>query len=192
MGVQKRLIEERWWGKGYASGRKTVWKNADRVAFDKELEIIFRKFDMLRKTADSKHFERIMGQAAIPAREAMKNAAPISKKPHRIKDDGGKMKLVKPGNLKKSVQIFKGKKTGGTVLVGPVVSKKSKVFSVEGVKKVTRRHRAFYYKFTNFGTVYQSPTRFIDKAREASRAAVKTKLKAGAKRYLSKEIAKLF
>ena len=162
------------------------------MGVDKELEIIFRKFDMLRKTADSKHFERIMGQAAIPAREAMKNAAPISKKPHQVKDDGGKMKLVKPGNLKKSIQIFKGKKTGGTVLVGPVVSKKSKVFSAEGVKKVTRRHRAFYYKFVNFGTAYQSPTRFIDKAREASRAAVKMKLKSGAKRYLSKEIAKLF
>ena len=147
---------------------------------------------MLRKTADSKHFERIMGQAAIPAREAMKNAAPISKKPHWVLDDGGKMKLVKPGNLKKAVQIFKGKKTGKTVLVGIVLSKKSKVFPVEGVKKVTRRHRAFYYKFVNFGTVYQSPTRFIEEAREASRAAVKTKLKAGAKRYLSKEISKLF
>lgn len=162
------------------------------LPIDKELEIIFRKFDMLRKTADSKHFEKIKSSAAIPAREAMKNAAPISKKPHNIKDDGGKMKLVKPGNLKKSIQIFKGAKQGKTVLVGPVVSKKSKVFSAEGVKKVTRRHRAFYYKFVNFGTVYQSPTRFIDKAREASRAAVKTKLKAGAKRYLSKEIAKLF
>ena len=192
MGVQKRFIEERWWGKGYASGRKTVWNNSDKVAFDKELEIIFRKFDILRNTTDSQHFEKIMGQAAIPAREAMRNAAPKSKQPHYVKDDDGKIKLVQPGNLKKSIQIFKGKKTGKTVLIGPVVAKSSKVFPVEGVKKVTRRHRAFYYRFVNFGTAYQSPQRFIEKAREASRAAVKMKLKSGAKKYLSKEIAKLF
>ena len=159
---------------------------------DKELDRIFRKFEMFEKSFQGKEFEKVLGKAAAPASEVMKSEIPKSKKAHWVKDDGGTMRKVKPGNLQKSIQIFKGRKAKRSVLVGPIISKRAKVDSVEGIKKVTRRHRAYYWAFVYYGTVYQDENRFIDRAREKSMPLVKSKLKEGAKKFIGVEIDKLF
>lgn len=194
MGLQKRLLEEKWWPgyDNYIAGIKRVHRGGNNIAFDKELEIIFQKFEVFEKSFQGKDFEKVLGKAAIPARDIMKNEAPRHKKAHWVKDDGGTMRKVKPGNLKRSIQIFKGKKATRSVLVGPIVSKRAKVTHVEGVKKVTRRHRAFYWFFVTFGTATQAPNRFVERAREKSVPKVKSTLIAEGSRAIGKQIENIF
>jgi HK97 gp10 family phage protein len=194
MGLQKRLLEEKWWPgyDNYIAGIKRVHRGGNNIAFDKELEIIFQKFEVFEKSFQGKDFEKVLGKAAIPARDIMKNEAPRHKKAHWVKDDGGTTRKVKPGNLKRSIQIFKGKKATRSVLVGPIVSKRAKVTHVEGVKKVTRRHRAFYWFFVTFGTATQAPNRFVERAREKSVPKVKSTLIAEGSRAIGKQIENIF
>ena len=194
MGLQKRLLEEKWWPgyDNYIAGIKRVHRGGNNIAFDKELEIIFQKFEAFEKSFQGKDFEKVLGKAAIPARDIMKNEAPRHKRAHWVKDDGGTTRKVKPGNLKRSIQIFKGKKATRSVLVGPIVSKRAKVTHVEGVKKVTRRHRAFYWFFVTFGTATQAPNRFVERAREKSVPKVKSTLIAEGSRAIGKQIENIF
>ena len=194
MGLQKRLLEEKWWPgyDNYIAGIRRVHRGGNNIAFDKELEIIFQKFEAFEKSFQGKDFEKVLGKAAIPARDIMKNEAPRHKKAHWVKDDGGTTRKVKPGNLKRSIQIFKGKKATRSVLVGPIVSKRAKVTHVEGVKKVTRRHRAFYWFFVTFGTATQAPNRFVERAREKSVPKVKSTLIAEGSRAIGKQIENIF
>jgi HK97 gp10 family phage protein len=207
MGLQKRLIEEKWWPgyDNYIAGIKRVHRGGNNIAFDKELERIFQKFEVFEKSFQGKDFEKVLGKAAIPARDIMKNEAPTapegevrkreipkSKKAHWVKDDGGTTRKVKPGNLKRSIQIFKGKKATRSVLVGPIVSKRAKVTHVEGVKKVTRRHRAFYWFFVTFGTATQAPNRFVERAREKSVPKVKSTLIAEGSKAIGRQIENIF
>ena len=195
MGLQKRLIEEKWWPgyDNYIAGIKRVHRGGNNVAFDKELERIFQKFEVFEKSFQGKDFEKVLGRAAIPARDIMKNEAPRSKKAHWVKDDGGTTRKVKPGNLKRSIQIFKGKKATRSVLVGPIVSKRAKVTHVEGVKKVTRRHRAFYWFFVNYyGSPTKGPDRFVERAREKSVPKVKSTLIAEGSRAIGRNIENIF
>ena len=195
MGVQKRILEEKWWPghDNYIAGIRHSSRTRENTIFDNELKAIFEKFEVLKDSFQGNDFELVLGKAAIPARDTMKNEAPTSRKgPHWVKDDDGKNRKVKPGNLARSIQIFKGKKANKSVLVGPIISKRAKVDSVEGIKKVTRRHRAYYWAFVYYGTVYQDENRFIDRAREKSMPLVKSKLKEGAKKFIGVEIDKLF
>ena len=161
--------------------------------YDKELKIIFKKLDTLKFVFDDKDFEKVLAKAARPAQTAIQKEAPQSKAKHLMKDDGATYKQVKPGNLKRSIQIFKAKKQKRKmVLVGPVVSRKSKIKSVLGAKRVSRAKRAFYWKFVNFGTAHQAPNRFIDRARNSSYNQVLNKLKTGAKKYAKQNIDKIF
>ena len=159
---------------------------------DKELDRIFRKFEMFEKSFQGKEFEKVLGKAAAPASEVMKSEIPKSKKAHWVKDDGGTMRKVKPGNLQKSIQIFKGRKAKRSVLVGPIISKRAKVVKVEGAKKLTRRHRAFYWFFVNFGTAYQAPNRFVDRAREKSVAKVKAILISQGSSVIARQVENIF
>ena len=195
MGVQKRLLEEKWWPgyENYVKGIKRVHRNGgNNIAFDRELEQIFQKFEIFEKSFQGKDFEIVLGKAAIPARDIMKNEAPMHKRSHWVKDDGGTTRKVKPGNLKRSIQIFKGKKATRSVLVGPIVSKRAKVANVQGVKKVTRRHRAFYWFFVTFGTPRQDPNRFVERAREKSLPKVKSKLITEGSYFIGKKIENIF
>ena len=167
-------------------------KGSDRVAFDKELKELFRKLELFRDSFDKKELEELFGNAAMPALDAMKAAAPRSKKAHVIKDDGGTTKKVKPGNLERSIQIFKARKSKRSVLVGPIVSKKSRVSSVLGQKRVSRRNRAFYWKFVYYGTARQSHNRFIDRARTQSESKVLNTLKRGIKTYPNEQKKNIF
>ena len=159
---------------------------------DKELDRIFRKFEMFSKSFDGKEFEKVLGKAAAPASEVMKSEVPKSKKAHWVKGDGGTTRKVKPGNLQKSIQIFKGRKAKRSVLVGPIISKRAKVVKVEGAKKLTRRHRAFYWFFVNFGTAYQAPNRFVDRAREKSVAKVKAILISQGSSVIARQVENIF
>jgi len=161
--------------------------------FEKELAAVVKKLDSVKFLFDDKDFEKILAEAAAPAQDAIKSEAPQSNKSHLMADGGGSYKRVKPGNLKRSVQIFKARgHKNRSVLVGPIVSKKSKVKSVEGTKRVSRAKRAFYWKFMHYGTARTPATRFMDKARSRAAGAVMLKLKAGVKKYARKEVQKIF
>ena len=105
--------------------------------------------------------------------------------------------MVRPGNLKRSIQMFQAKKQKvKTVLVGPVLSKKAKLKSVKGAKRLTRRNRAYYATIVmaghSLGSATIPPNRFIEKARTQSKSAVFSKLKEGAIKYAKKEIKDIF
>ena len=160
----------------------------------KDIEKILRKLDLFRASVDKDKYETVLGKAAEPAQIAMQKVAPESGYTHTIKDGGGRTKKVRSGNLKRSIQVFrsKGRGTARNVLVGPVVSKRSKIKSVAGVKKVSRAKRAFYWRFVYYGAYNTAPNRFIDRARNSSKSAVLARLKSGVQKYLDKEISKLF
>jgi HK97 gp10 family phage protein len=159
----------------------------------KEIDAVVKKLELFRKSIGDDTIEKILAEAAEPAKVAMQNAAPSSKTSHLVRDGDGKSKRVQPGNLKNSIQIFKARKGKRKVaLVGPVVSKKSKITKLVGGPKVSRAKRAFYWKFVNYGTARQAPNRFIEKARSQSSGAVLAKLKGGINKYLDKKIQKIF
>jgi len=159
----------------------------------RELDEIFKKLEALKFVFDEDDFEKVLAEAAKPAQEAIQKEIPQGKNVHLMKDDGGTYKRVRPGNLERSIQIFKAKRQKRKmVLVGAVVSKKSKIKSVLGAKRVSRAKRAFYWKFVNFGTAHQAPNRFMDRARSSSVNSVLLKLKQGVKKYAKQNIDKIF
>lgn len=164
-----------------------------QVIDDKELQAVLKKLDLFRSSFSKKDFESILAEAAEIAKKKMVELAPVSKKVHYIKEQGA-YKKIKPGNLRKSIQIFKGKGKGTArvALVGPILSNKARVQSIKGTKRVTRRNRAFYGYIVNYGSVRQPPQRFIERARTSSKSAVVSKLKEGVLKYAKKEIKHIF
>jgi HK97 gp10 family phage protein len=162
------------------------------TAFDKELQSVLNKLGKFRSSFKGKDYMKTLGEAAEPARDALKAEAPKSKKVHYIKEDEKWVK-IRPGNLKRSMQIFQSKnKNAKSVMAGPVANKKSRIKSVPGIKRITRRNRAFYWRFIYYGTPKIAPDRFIDRARNISQAAVMRKLKTGIEKYASKTVKTLF
>lgn len=162
------------------------------TAFDKELQSVLNKLGKFRSSFKGKDYMKTLGEAAEPARDALKAEAPQSKRVHYIREEGKWLK-IRPGNLKRSIQAFQSKnKNARSVMVGPVVSKKSRIKSVPGIKRITRRNRAFYWRFVYYGTPHIAPDRFIDRARNTSQAAVMRKLKTGIEKYASKTVKTLF
>ena len=160
--------------------------------FDKELQETINKLNLFKSSFAGKDYMKVLGQAAGPAQTALSAEAPKSKKVHYIREEGKYIKL-RPGNLRRSIQIFQSKnKNARSVMVGPVVSKKSRIKSVPGIKRMTRRNRAFYWRFVYYGTPHIAPDRFIDRARNTSQAAVMRKLKTGIEKYASKTVKTLF
>ena len=160
--------------------------------FDKELQETINKLNLFKSSFAGKDYMKVLGQAAGPAQDALKAEAPKSKKVHYIREQGKQVKL-RPGNLRRSIQIFQSKnKNARSVLTGPVVSKKSRIKSVPGVKRMTRRNRAFYWRFVYYGTPKIAPDRFIDRAAGIAKSGVKRELKAGIEKYAKKEIKGIF
>tara|TARA_R110000851_G_scaffold321940_1_gene487662 strand:- start:366 stop:860 length:495 start_codon:yes stop_codon:yes gene_type:complete len=158
-----------------------------------EIDAVIGKLELFRKRFSDEEIETILAAAAQPAQDVMKSEAPQSKQPHTIRDGGGRFKKVRPGNLKNSIQIFKAKKgKRAAALVGPVVSKTSKIKKLKGGPSVSRAKRAFYWKFVSYGTARQAPDRFIDRARGKSAVAVLAKLKSGIRKYADKNIQQIF
>ena len=163
------------------------------TAFDKELQVVLNRLDLFRSSFSGKDYLKVLGRAAKPAEDKLKSEAPVSKESHIIKDDGGKTKKVRPGNLKRSIQVFTSKKKKSrTVLVGPIVAKNSRVKSVPGIKRVSRRNRAFYWKFVYYGTARQRPNRFIDRAGGQASSGVKRELKKGIEEFATTKIKRIF
>ena len=164
------------------------------LSTQEQIDVFVKKFETLKFVFGDDNFEKVLAEAAEPAQSAMRDAAPESGYSHVMKDGGGSSKRVKSGNLKRSIQVFKSKKAKRNVsaLVGPVTSKNSKITSLVGGPKVSRAKRAFYWRFNYYGAYNAAPNRFIDKSRNSSANAVLSKLKSGARKYLDKEIAKIF
>ena len=162
------------------------------TAFDKELQSVLNKLGKFRSSFKGKDYMKTLGEAAEPARDALKAEAPQSKRVHYIREEGKWLK-IRPGNLKRSIQAFQSKnKNARSVMVGPVVSKKSRIKSVPGIKRMTRRNRAFYWRFVYYGTPKIAPDRFIDRAAGIAKSGVKRELKAGIEKYAKKEIKGIF
>jgi hypothetical protein len=169
----------------------------EKVISDKELNELLRKLEAIKYVFSDQDFQTVISDASEIALEAAKSAAPKSKRKHSIKSVGGGNEMVRPGNLKRSIQMFQAKKQKvKTVLVGPVLSKKAKLKSVKGAKRLTRRNRAYYATIVmaghSMGSATIPPNRFIEKARTQSKSAVYSKLKEGAIKYAKKEIKDIF
>lgn len=176
--------------------------NVTATISDKELDKLFTKLYLLKRIFSNEDFSKIIGEAAKPAEDAMKKQAPKSKKPHKIKDEGGGTKMVKPGTLRNSIQTFQAKKQkSSTAIVGAILSSKAKVKSVKGIKRISRRKNAYYASIVNSGGkrgfeksgfVNVPPNRFIERARTSSKSAVVSKLKEGAIKYARTEVKDIF
>jgi hypothetical protein len=169
----------------------------EKVISDKELNELLRKLEAIKYVFSEEDFQKVISEASEVALEAARSAAPKSKRKHSIKSVGGGNEMVRPGNLKKAIQMFQAKKQKvKTVLVGPVLSKKAKLKSVKGAKRLTRRNRAYYATIVmaghSMGSATIPPNRFIEKARTQSKSAVFSKLKEGAIKYAKKEIKDIF
>jgi len=169
----------------------------EKVISDKELNELLRKLEAIKYVFSEEDFQKVISEASEVALEAARSAAPKSKRKHSIKSVGGGNEMVRPGNLKKAIQMFQAKKQKvKTVLVGPVLSKKAKLKSVKGAKRLTRRNRAYYATIVmaghSLGSATIPPNRFIEKARTQSKSAVFSKLKEGAIKYAKKEIKDIF
>lgn len=162
------------------------------TAFDKELQEVLNKLGMFGSSFKGKDYMKVLGESSEPALDALKAEAPQSKRVHYIREEGKWLK-IRPGNLKRSIQAFQSKnKNARSVMVGPVVSKKSRIKSVPGIKRMTRRNRAFYWRFVYYGTPHIAANRFIDRAAGIAKSGVKRELKAGIEKYAKKEIKGIF
>lgn len=135
-------------------------------------------------------YKKVLAAGANVAKEAIIAESPIGETPvHYIKDGGSKTKRVTAGNLKRSIQVFTFKNTNA-VFAGPIVSKKSKVQKV--IEKISKRRRAFYWKFVYYGSYGKAPNPFIDRAAAKSKSGVISTLKSETKRYLPKALQNIF
>lgn len=159
-------------------------------ALDKDIQNVTKKLRAVKGVFTEEQYKLILAKGAAVARDAVRNEAPISKERHVIKDDGGKTKKVKPGNLRKSIQVFSFKRSNA-VFAGAVTSRKSKVKKV-GNYKLTRRFRAFYWKFVYYGTIHIAPNKFIDRAREKARGEVIATIKRETEKLLPKKLKNIF
>ncbi|MGB0443328.1 MAG: HK97 gp10 family phage protein [Flavobacteriaceae bacterium] len=158
---------------------------------DRQINIFVKKLQTVKKVFTEEEYKEILASGAAIARDAIKQEAPIGKQlSHIIKDDGGSTKKVNAGNLLRSIQVFsfRGSKA---VFAGAVTARKAKVKKVKG-HKLTRRLRAFYWKFVYYGAYGNAPNRFIDRAKNASSRAVLNKVKAETLKKLPRRLKKIF
>ena len=169
----------------------------EKVISDKEWNELFHKLEIVKRLFSEEDFQKVISEASEVALQAARSAAPKSKRRHSIKAVGGGNVMVRPGHLRKAIQMFQSKKQKTkTVLVGPVLSIDAKLKSVKGAKRLTRRNRAYYATIVmaghSMGSATIAPNRFIEKARTQSKSAVYSKLKEGAIKYAKKEIKDIF
>ncbi len=87
----------------------------------------------------------ILGKAANPIQNAIRNRVPVGKLAKHSSLDGVKRR----GTLQRSVQVFSSRKKRGkgTILVGNVLNKNSRISKVKGAKEKlskARNKRAYY------------------------------------------------
>lgn len=157
---------------------------------DLEIQEVIKKLNAVKGVFKGEEYKEILASGAEVAKEAIQAEAPISGEAHIVKDGGGSFKKVKPGNLRKSIQVFSFKKSNAA-FAGVVTSKKAKVKKIKG-HKLTRRFRAFYWRFVYYGAYNQAPNRFIDRARNKSKGQVISTIKSATQRQLPKRLKKIF
>jgi hypothetical protein len=172
-------------------GRKTVWGGRQMSQnIDRDIKVTMKKLNKVKNLLTDEQYKEILAKGADIAQEAIIQEAPIGKaKYHTIKDGGGKTKRVKAGNLRRSIQVFTFRNSNA-VFAGPITSKRSKVKKV-GSRKLSRRKRAFYWKFVYYGAYNKAPNRFTDRAKAKSEGQIRAVLISQTKRYLPKRLRKL-
>lgn len=162
------------------------------LSIDKQIGVIVQKMEIVEKLFGKDKYEKVLAYAAGEAQEAIRKEAPKSLENHVINSTSGQIE-VESGNLKKSVQIFKKKRTKSIyALIGPVVAANSNIKKLKGGPKIIRTDNAFYWRFVYYGAYNSAPNRFIDKARSRSQNGVLNKLKSGTQKYLDKELRNIF
>lgn len=172
-----------------------------------EIEVVIKKLELFRQRFKRDDYETILADAAIPARDAIREEAPVFAESntktarsglrptsHFITDKSGAKKRVSVGNLQRSIQVFKARKKGTarSAMAGPIVSKKSRVSKLKGGLSVSKRNWASYWTFVYYGSARQPANKFIDRARDKSAALVLQKLKSGIIKYSDDAIKKIF
>ena len=127
-----------------------------------ELNTLIRKLDGLVDTA-KRNRDRVLMEAAGPLKSAIAGRAPQSDKAHKRystpkisgkirapKGSGTVVAIYKPGNLRKSLQTLRFRRSKA-VFIGPRVQRS------EG-----KMPDGYYAHMVNFGTVSQAPQRFVE------------------------------
>lgn len=159
-------------------------------SIDKDIKIVVKKLRAVKTVFKDDEYQQILAKGAKVAQDAIRQEAPTSSKAHSIINDGGGYRKVKPGNLKKSIQVFSFKRSPAA-FAGVVVSKKAKVKKIRGYK-LTKRFRAYYWKMVFYGTPTQAPNRFVERARTKAKGQVLGTLKQETKKHLPKRLNKIF
>ena len=143
----------------------------------KEIKEINKALRKLPKEFTGKQRKEYLGKAAIPVQEAVMQEVPVSNSVHLGYDSGQtadgkqKMRLYKPGTLKRSIKVMTFKKSSD-VFVGPVGRKRTKARKVPGQKlSKARNNLAYYWTFKYYGTRFQKADRFTDRGAKKSKAA---------------------
>ena len=158
---------------------------------DKEIQEVMKKLDSVKIMFSNKKYQETLAKGADIAKDAIISEAPIGEAPfHVIKDGGGKTKRVKAGNLRKSIQVFSFKGSMAA-FAGAVTSRKSKVKKIAG-RKLTRRFRAFYWRFVYYGSNGKAPNKFIDRAKAKSQSQILRVLKSETLKNLPRQLKKIF
>lgn len=140
---------------------------------DKEIQEVLKKLQSVKSFFTDEEYKKILGEGAEIAKEAIANEAPVA-----------------TGRLKKSIQAFTFKNTGA-VFAGPLVSKKSKARAIAG-KRLTRRFWSPHWVFVYYGTKYIAANKFIDRARDKSKASIIKSIKDATLKKLPAHLQKIF
>lgn len=174
-----------------ANGNDKVLQRTLSKGIDKDIQEVIKKLNVVKRSFSDEKYKEILAKGADIAKDGIISEAPIGKEPyHLVKDGGSKVKRVKAGNLRKSIQIFSFRNSRA-VFAGAVTSKKSRIKKVAG-RKLSKRFRAFYWRFVYYGAYNKAPNKFIDRARNKIKSKVLSVLKIETKKALPKLLKNIF
>ncbi len=147
----------------------------------KGFEQLERKIKLLKDDKVKKReVLKILGQLANPTVKAARSEAPKSKKNHY---QGGKRtkKLIKSGNLKRSIGKITGRK--GSARVNAVL--------YVGPKSKGRKNDGWYGAFVEGGTIRQAPNPFMLRAYQKTKGEIPEKAEQRVSKYIQRQIDRL-
>lgn len=84
-----------------------------------DLNNVISRLRRLEPALNSGPIKRNLAMASKPLVQAVKAATPVGKKEHSRKTKGGQVITYKPGNLKRSMQTLRFRRSKNAVFVGP-------------------------------------------------------------------------
>lgn len=159
---------------------------------DKELSTVIDKLKKIEKSLDKGKIKKILKDSAKPLLLAARANVPVSEKTHfryntakinrkmrAPKGKGNKIANYSPGNLKRSIQVLRFRKSRHRIYVGPKVAKRNNKGSFSG-----RRVDGYYAAWVEFGTRNMKGAHYMSRAFESTKGIVKADIIERSKRVI--------